>query len=128
MWWHPDVIHGVEESHSGPGASNVIYVVAAPMCKQNARYLVRQRDAFRKGDRPPDFQMEGCDRESRRRNSKEEGKDRGGDLGCGTGVKDLSPLGKRQMGVAPWMERHLEGGGTWGKKRLLKECNEILFG
>jgi hypothetical protein len=120
-------VHGVEETHSGPDASNVIYVVAAPMCKQNARYLVRQREAFRNGVRPPDFEMEGCEKEGRGRGSKR-GKEQDAVFECVTGEGDLSPLGKRQMGVSPWMDRHLEAGGTWGKKLLLKECNEILFG
>lgn len=127
VWWHPDVVHGVEETHSGPDASNVIYVVAAPMCKQNARYLVRQREAFRNGARPPDFEMEGCEKEGRKRGSKR-GEEQESGFGCVAGEEDLSPLGKRQMGVAPFMDRHLEGGGGWGKKHLLKECNKILFG
>ena len=32
VWWHPDVIHGVEDEHLGSGSSNVMYIGAAPDC------------------------------------------------------------------------------------------------
>ena len=32
VWWHPDVIHAVEDEHSGTGYSNVIYIGASPRC------------------------------------------------------------------------------------------------
>ena len=30
VWWHPDVIHAVEDHHQGSDYSNVMYIGAAP--------------------------------------------------------------------------------------------------
>ena len=44
VWWHPDVIHGVEDHHTGSGYSNVMYIGAAPACaKGRAPSLMRRR-------------------------------------------------------------------------------------
>ena len=58
VWWHPDVIHGVEDRHSGSGYSNVMYIGAAPACEKNNRFLVRQLKAFEAGESAPDFAAE----------------------------------------------------------------------
>ena len=58
VWWHPDVIHGVEDKHSGSGYSNVMYIGAAPACEKNNRFLVRQLEAFEAGESAPDFAAE----------------------------------------------------------------------
>jgi hypothetical protein len=50
VWWHPDIIHAVEDHHRGTGYSNVIYIGAAPWCAKNAAYLKRQAAAFMKGE------------------------------------------------------------------------------
>ena len=70
VWWHPDLIHGVEADHAGSQPSNVLYIPASPLCvaahalvsssprrrcPQNARYLAKQRAAFLRGDAPPGF-------------------------------------------------------------------------
>ncbi len=34
VWWHPDVVHAVEDKHSGKNYSNVVYVGATPYCKK----------------------------------------------------------------------------------------------
>ena len=34
VWWHPDIVHGVEDLHRGQGYSNVIYIGAAPWCER----------------------------------------------------------------------------------------------
>lgn len=48
VWWHPDIIHGVEAEHSGRHPSNVLYIPSTPMCLQNAKYVAKQREAFLK--------------------------------------------------------------------------------
>lgn len=40
VWWHPDVIHGVEDKRNGKHPSNVIYIAAAPICPHNARWYL----------------------------------------------------------------------------------------
>ena len=36
VWWHPDVIHAVEDHHQGSDYSNVMYIGAAPDCEKIA--------------------------------------------------------------------------------------------
>ncbi len=86
VWWHSDVIHSVEEQHRGAGYSNVTYIGAAPWCPKNAAFLQRQAQAFAEGRSCPDFAAEDYE------------------LGfAGRATADhLTPLGKQQMGLAPW--------------------------
>ena len=58
VWWHPDVIHGVEDKHTGTGYSNVMYIGAAPACEKNNRFLAKQKKAFEAGESSPDFAAE----------------------------------------------------------------------
>ena len=82
VWWHPDVVHGVEDAHTGSGYSNVMYIAAAPMCAKNARYLDGQKPAFLEGRSAPDFAAENFEVAY-----------------SGRGGPDmLTPLGRAQMG------------------------------
>jgi hypothetical protein len=86
VWWHPDIVHAVEDRHRGKGYSNVIYIGAAPWCPKNAAYLERQKAAFLKGESAPDFAPENYE-------VRFEGRALAG---------DLSDLGKKQMGLSAW--------------------------
>ena len=86
VWWHPDVVHAVENQHEGTGYSNVMYIGAAPYCAKNAAYLKRQRQAFLKGESPPDFAPENHEVNYDGRAT----------------LAELTELGARQMGFAPW--------------------------
>ncbi|MFM2058407.1 MAG: hypothetical protein RLY71_2792 [Pseudomonadota bacterium] len=86
VWWHQDVLHAVEDHHRGSGYSNVIYIGAAPWCDKNARFLQRQAEAFVAGRSSPDFAAEDYEI----------------DFAGRATPADLSPLGLRQMGLAPW--------------------------
>jgi hypothetical protein len=55
VWWHPDVIHAVEDRHGGTGPSNVMYIGAVPDCRRNRVYAARQWSSFAAGESPPDF-------------------------------------------------------------------------
>ncbi|MHA1565770.1 MAG: YbiU family protein [Alphaproteobacteria bacterium] len=82
VWWHPDIVHGVEDAHTGAGYSNVMYIGAAPMCAKNARYLAGQKPAFLEGRSAPDFAAENFEVEY-----------------SGRGGPDmLTALGRAQMG------------------------------
>ncbi|WP_020560044.1 YbiU family protein [Thiofilum flexile] len=86
IWWHPDVIHAVEDEHKGKGYSNVIYIGAAPYCEKNVKYLAKQAQAFTKGESAPDFAAEHYELDYKNRAT----------------IADLSELGKKQMGLMPW--------------------------
>ena len=58
IWWHPDVVHAVEDKHLGKKYSNVVYVGATPYCKKNLDYTVKQTKKFLEGRSPPDFAPE----------------------------------------------------------------------
>ena len=82
VWWHPDVIHGVEDVNNNTGYSNVMYIGAAPDCEKNRAFLNKQRPAFEEGRSSPDFAAENYEVEFKGRFDK----------------ADLSPLGRKQMG------------------------------
>ena len=86
IWWHPDVVHAVEDAHQGDGYSNVIYIGAAPYCAKNAAYLEKQATCYLRGESAPDFAAEHYELDYQHRSQPEE----------------LSLLGKQQMGLLPW--------------------------
>ena len=86
IWWHPDVIHAVEDKHSGKNYSNVIYVGATPYCKKNLDYTIKQSKKFLEGKSPPDFAAEDYEIDY---------KDR-------VKLKDLSSLAKKQLALEEW--------------------------
>lgn len=85
VWWHSDIIHAVENQHTGSGYSNVIYIGAAPWCDKNQRFAERQAAAFLAGRSSPDFAPEDYEL----------------DFAGRATPADLSPLGLQQMGLAP---------------------------
>jgi Protein of unknown function (DUF1479) len=85
VFWHSDVIHAVENQHTGSGYSNVIYIGAAPWCDKNARFAERQAAHFLAGRSSPDFAPEDYEL----------------DFAGRATPADLSPLGLQQMGLAP---------------------------
>ena len=84
VWWHPDVVHGVEDKHNGSGYSNVIYIGAAPACDKNRKFLATQRAAFERGESSPDFAPEHYEL----------------DFAGRAKAEQLTPLGRKQMGYA----------------------------
>ncbi len=83
VWWHPDLIHAVEDLHRGKGYSNVLYIGSAPWCEKNARFLERQARHFLDGRSSPDFAPEDYEVDF---------------IGRAT-IDDLTPLGRSQMGL-----------------------------
>jgi len=55
VFWHCDVVHAVEEEHTGTGDSAVLYIPAVPLTPQNAEYVQRQKECFLRGEVPPDY-------------------------------------------------------------------------
>ena len=85
VFWHPDVIHAVENEHRGEGYSNVMYIGATVGCAKNTAYLERQAPAFLAGKTPPDFAPDDFEVDFRGRGMEE----------------DLTALGRSQLGLAP---------------------------
>lgn len=86
VWWHPDLVHAVEDHHRGKGYSNVMYIGAAPYCAKNAAFLERQKPAFLRGESCPDFAAENYEAAYEGRAT----------------LENLTDLGRRQMGFIPW--------------------------
>ena len=87
VWWHPDIIHAVEDNHTGKGYSNVVYVGSMPLCEKNLKYAKRQAESFLKGESPPDFAAENYETQFTGRATKE----------------DLTSLGKKQLALIDWI-------------------------
>jgi hypothetical protein len=83
VWWHPDVVHAVEDEHHGRNYSNVIYIGASPACDKNAAYIKKQAPAFLTGRSAPDFAAEDYEVNFKGRAT----------------VDDLTEVGKKQMGL-----------------------------
>ena len=58
VWWHCDVIHGVEPVENQQGWGNVMYIPAAPGCQKNRLYARRCAEDFKAGRSPDDFPEE----------------------------------------------------------------------
>jgi hypothetical protein len=82
IFWHPDVLHGVEDAHRGTGYSSVMYIAPAPDCARNRRYAEIQKAAFEAGLSSPDFGPDNFEVDFSGRFT----------------LADLSPLGLRVMG------------------------------
>lgn len=84
VFWHTDVVHAVENDHKGKGYSNVMYIAATVGCEKNSAYLAKQAPAFLSGKTPPDFAPDDFEVDFRGRATE----------------ADLTPLGRRQMGLS----------------------------
>jgi hypothetical protein len=83
VWWHPDVVHAVEDKHLGKNYSNVVYVGSTPYCKKNLDYVRKQAKKFLKGESPPDFAAEDFETNYKGRIK----------------IKNLTPLAKKQLAI-----------------------------
>ena len=86
VWWHPDIVHAVENEHTGSGYSNVFFIGSAPLCEKNARYIKRQREHFLVGKTPPDFAQNDIEVGFQKQATE----------------ASLSPIGRLQMGFETW--------------------------
>ncbi|HMM96096.1 DUF1479 domain-containing protein [Phycicoccus sp.] len=62
VWWHCDMIHGVDPVTDQQGWGNVMYIPAAPWCPRNEAYAESVRAALSAGDSPADFPEEHYER------------------------------------------------------------------
>jgi Protein of unknown function (DUF1479) len=85
-FWHPDLIHAVEQRHDGKQYSNVMFIAATPYCKKNKDFIEMQKDTFLEGRSCPDFAAE--DREINYEHR--------------ATTNDLTDIGKKAMGLVEW--------------------------
>jgi len=86
VWWHPDIVHAVEDKHHGTNYSNVMYVGSTPYCQKNLDYAKKQSVKFLEGKSPPDFAAEDYEVNYKGRAT----------------IDDLTSLGKKQMALENW--------------------------
>jgi hypothetical protein len=86
VWWHGDVIHAVADESTHERWGNVMYIPSAPWCAKNAAYAAACGEDFLAGASPGDFAPEDYEV---------------GWTGRAT-LADLSPVGRRQLGLEPW--------------------------
>lgn len=55
VYWHCDLIHAVDSVHNGLHDSSVFYIPSVPLCDQNLKYAVLQRESFLRSLVGPDF-------------------------------------------------------------------------
>ena len=82
VWWHPDLVHSVEEWNSSAELNSVLYIPAGPDCPANRNYLRRLRHSLIAKQSPPDFPS--SDKEK--------------DFIGRAMLADLSPVGLEMMG------------------------------
>ena len=51
-------IHAVDKFHAGVNDSSVMYIPCCPLTEANAKYLVRQREAFADGRSRPGIKVQ----------------------------------------------------------------------
>ena len=86
VWWHSDVIHAVAEVSAQERWGNVMYIPVSPWCDKNAAYAEDCGRAFLRGGSPSDFVAEDYETDW---------------IGRAT-VDDLTPIGRKQLGLEPW--------------------------
>jgi hypothetical protein len=86
VWWHCDLVHGVGDETTDERWGNVMYIPAAPWCGKNEVYARACGQAFLEGASPADFAPEDYETAFTGRPAPE----------------DLSPLGRKQLGLEPW--------------------------
>ncbi len=55
VFWHCDLVHGVDPVHRGKADSSVFYNACSPLTPYNLQSLISTRASFEKGDVPVDF-------------------------------------------------------------------------
>ena len=85
VWWHSDLLHGVDEAANDARWSNVMYIGSSPRCPRNDAYNASMRAWFEAGDSPSDFNERHYERDF---------------VGRAT-VGDLNAVGRQQLGYDP---------------------------
>lgn len=112
FWWHCDLVHAVEGTHSGAEDASVLYIPSVPLCARNAEYIQMQAARFAGGLTPPDFPPNHAEVECASRGAPD----------------DLDEAGLRSMGLAEWPEAPVAGetrAAFEATRELRGECRRI---
>lgn len=113
IFWHCDLVHGVDQVHCGATDSSVSYNACNPLTPYNVQSLVSTRASFERGDIPVDF--------TRSHTGEREYKHED----CGARRENiLSESGLQAMGFLRFNED--EDGLTEGQKEVRKLSNQAL--
>jgi hypothetical protein len=112
VFWHCDLIHGVDATHPGERDSSVFYNGCSPLTPYNADSLVDTKTAFLAGDAPADFVRYTADNEKEYQHE---------DCGAKKG-NVLSDDGMKALGLMRLDED--EEGITEGQRDLRRMVNE----
>ncbi|KAF2454676.1 hypothetical protein BDY21DRAFT_352424 [Lineolata rhizophorae] len=110
--WHCDTIHAVDNVHAGTADSSVLYIPSCPLTESNAKFLLRQREAFVQGIPCPDFG--GGEGESRH-----VGRPTAADV-----ARTADADGLRAFGLQEWDAD--EPGLSPGQREVLNRANKTL--
>ncbi|KAJ9634474.1 hypothetical protein H2204_006299 [Knufia peltigerae] len=114
VFWHCDLVHGVDSTNPGENDSTVFYNACNPLTPYNLDSLLSTREAFLKGVPPRDFErlQEGYEVENQHED-------------CGARLENiLCDDGLRAMGFLA-LDEDAEG-LTEGQKRMRVLANEVL--
>lgn len=113
VFWHCDLVHGVDQVHRGEVDSSVFYNACNPLTPYNVQSLVATRAAFERADVPLDFTR------SHKGEREYEHED------CGAKKENiLSKPGLQAMGLVRFDEE--EEGLTAGQKHVRQLSNQVL--
>ncbi|KAJ8106831.1 hypothetical protein OPT61_g9281 [Boeremia exigua] len=114
VFWHCDLVHGVDEVHPGKVDSSVSYNACNPLTPYNIKSLLSTRASFKRGDVPEDFARSHGDLEREYQH-----KD------CGAKKENiLSKAGLQALGLEHFDDQ--EEGLTPGQKEVRRLANEML--
>lgn len=112
VFWHCDLVHGVDELHPGKLDSSVSYNACSPLTPYNIESLLATRAAFETGDLPADFSRLEGEREAEHDD-------------CGARRENvLSDAGLQALGLKRFDED--EEGLTPGQREVRRHANEVL--
>ncbi|KAL4738268.1 hypothetical protein BDV11DRAFT_171191 [Aspergillus similis] len=114
VFWHCDLVHGVDQMNQGENDSSVFYNACSPLTPANADSLVTTRDAFMKAEVPIDFRR-GHGNNEREYQHEDHGARR---------ENIWTEEGLRAMGLLRLDEE--EQGLTAGQREVRKYANQVL--
>lgn len=113
VFWHCDLVHGVDPTNPGKNDSVVFYNACNPLTPYNIESLVHTKAEFLRGDTPSDFARS---HDGEREYTHED---------CGARIENvLSADGQRALGLRRFDEE--EPGLTEGQRLVRKLANERL--
>lgn len=114
VFWHCDLVHGVDELHPGVLDSSVSYNACNPLTPYNIRSLLSTRTSFQEGDVPADFARSHGDYEREHQHDD-----------CGARREHvLSDAGLEALGLKRF--RDDEEGLLPGQREVRRLANELL--